>query len=130
MRSPARAWRPGVWAVVGQVVVIAASAGRGVMLARMLDPADLGRLFLLLSGAVIAVGVGLTGFAVTGLRRVAASDSPEAASRTIRGVAQLVLVANAALLILTALVREPAIIDGDYHIHWLEQYLASGDVKN
>jgi acetyl-CoA carboxylase, biotin carboxylase subunit len=22
------------------------------------------------------------------------------------------------------LVREPAIIDGDYHIHWLEQYLA------
>jgi acetyl-CoA carboxylase biotin carboxylase subunit len=23
-----------------------------------------------------------------------------------------------------ALVREPAIIDGDYHIHWLEQYLA------
>jgi len=25
-----------------------------------------------------------------------------------------------------ALVREPAIIDGDYHIHWLEQYLAGG----
>ena len=25
-----------------------------------------------------------------------------------------------------ALVREPAIIDGDYHIHWLEQYLAAG----
>ena len=24
-----------------------------------------------------------------------------------------------------ALVREPAIIDGDYHIHWLEQYLAA-----
>jgi acetyl-CoA carboxylase biotin carboxylase subunit len=23
-----------------------------------------------------------------------------------------------------ALVREPGIIDGDYHIHWLEQYLA------
>jgi acetyl-CoA carboxylase biotin carboxylase subunit len=23
-----------------------------------------------------------------------------------------------------ALVREPAIIDGDYHIHWLEQYLS------
>ena len=23
-----------------------------------------------------------------------------------------------------ALVREPAIIEGDYHIHWLEQYLA------
>jgi acetyl-CoA carboxylase biotin carboxylase subunit len=22
------------------------------------------------------------------------------------------------------LVRQPAIIDGDYHIHWLEQYLA------
>ncbi|TAK49971.1 MAG: acetyl-CoA carboxylase biotin carboxylase subunit [Xanthobacteraceae bacterium] len=28
-----------------------------------------------------------------------------------------------------ALVREPAIIDGDYHIHWLEQYLAAGDIK-
>jgi acetyl-CoA carboxylase biotin carboxylase subunit len=28
-----------------------------------------------------------------------------------------------------ALVREAAIIDGDYHIHWLEQYLASGDVN-
>ena len=28
-----------------------------------------------------------------------------------------------------ALVREPGIIDGDYHIHWLEHYLASGDDK-
>ena len=28
-----------------------------------------------------------------------------------------------------ALVREAAIIDGDYHIHWLEQYLASGDAN-
>jgi len=28
-----------------------------------------------------------------------------------------------------ALVREPGIIDGDYHIHWLEQYLAAGDKK-
>lgn len=25
------------------------------------------------------------------------------------------------------LVREPSIIDGDYHIHWLEHYLAAGD---
>ena len=29
-----------------------------------------------------------------------------------------------------ALVREAGIIDGDYHIHWLEQYLAAGDVKS
>ncbi len=29
-----------------------------------------------------------------------------------------------------ALVREPNIIDGDYHIHWLEHYLASGDSKS
>src|SRR6478672_7262595 len=29
-----------------------------------------------------------------------------------------------------ALVREPGIIDGDYHIHWLEQYLAGQDGKN
>ncbi|MBN8982594.1 MAG: acetyl-CoA carboxylase biotin carboxylase subunit [Rhizobiales bacterium] len=28
-----------------------------------------------------------------------------------------------------ALVREPNIIDGDYHIHWLEQYLARGDTN-
>ncbi len=28
-----------------------------------------------------------------------------------------------------ALVREAGIIDGDYHIHWLEQYLATGDQK-
>jgi acetyl-CoA carboxylase biotin carboxylase subunit len=27
-----------------------------------------------------------------------------------------------------ALVRESSIIDGDYHIHWLEQYLAAGDL--
>ena len=29
-----------------------------------------------------------------------------------------------------ALVREPNVIDGDYHIHWLEHYLASGDDKS
>jgi len=29
-----------------------------------------------------------------------------------------------------ALVREPAIIDGDYHIHWLEQYLAGQQQGN
>jgi acetyl-CoA carboxylase biotin carboxylase subunit len=28
-----------------------------------------------------------------------------------------------------ALVREPAIIDGDYHIHWLEEFLAKGGVE-
>jgi acetyl-CoA carboxylase biotin carboxylase subunit len=28
-----------------------------------------------------------------------------------------------------ALVREPGIIDGDYHIHWLEQYLAGQSVE-
>jgi len=28
-----------------------------------------------------------------------------------------------------ALVREPAIIDGDYHIHWLEEFLAKGSVE-
>ena len=29
-----------------------------------------------------------------------------------------------------ALVREPAIIDGDYHIHWLEQYLAGSPAES
>jgi acetyl-CoA carboxylase, biotin carboxylase subunit len=28
-----------------------------------------------------------------------------------------------------ALVREPDVIDGDYHIHWLEQFLASGGLE-
>jgi acetyl-CoA carboxylase biotin carboxylase subunit len=28
-----------------------------------------------------------------------------------------------------ALVREPAILDGDYHIHWLEEFLAKGSVE-
>ena len=28
-----------------------------------------------------------------------------------------------------ALVREPNIIDGDYHIHWLQHYLAAGEQK-
>jgi len=28
-----------------------------------------------------------------------------------------------------ALVREPAIIDGDYHIHWLEEFLARGGME-
>jgi acetyl-CoA carboxylase biotin carboxylase subunit len=28
-----------------------------------------------------------------------------------------------------ALVREPAIIDGDYHIHWLEEFLTKGSVE-
>ena len=29
-----------------------------------------------------------------------------------------------------ALVREPDIIDGDYHIHWLEQFLAGGGMEH
>ena len=29
-----------------------------------------------------------------------------------------------------ALVREPNIIDGDYHIHWLEQFLATGGMED
>jgi acetyl-CoA carboxylase biotin carboxylase subunit len=29
-----------------------------------------------------------------------------------------------------ALVRETAIIDGNYHIHWLEQFLASGGMED
>jgi len=28
-----------------------------------------------------------------------------------------------------ALVRDPAILDGDYHIHWLEQFLAQGGME-
>jgi acetyl-CoA carboxylase biotin carboxylase subunit len=28
-----------------------------------------------------------------------------------------------------ALAREEAIIDGDYHIHWLEQFLAGGGME-
>ena len=36
---------------------------------------------------------------------------------------------SVALTLKRALVREANIIDGDYHIHWLEHYLARGDTK-
>jgi acetyl-CoA carboxylase biotin carboxylase subunit len=29
-----------------------------------------------------------------------------------------------------ALVREPAVIDGNYHIHWLEEFLAKGGMAD
>lgn len=108
MKSPSPPWHPGVWAMVGQIVVIAAALCRAVILARMLNPLELGRIFLLLSASALAAGIGLTGFAVAGLRRVAASDGAEAASRNIRCVLQLTLVGNAVMLAATACVLIPS----------------------
>lgn len=36
---------------------------------------------------------------------------------------------DSTLPLFRALVREPDIINGDYHIHWLEQYLARGGMS-
>ena len=45
--------------------------------------------------------------------------------RTRRALDEMVVEGiETTLPLFRALVREPAIIDGDYHIHWLEQYLA------
>ena len=51
---------------------------------------------------------------------------------TIIGVAALLFVVDGietTLPLFRALVREDDIIDGDYHIHWLEQYLAKGGMS-
>src|SRR5215216_89813 len=49
-------------------------------------------------------------------RRVPDAAAPCAGRNGGRGI-------ETTLPLFRALVREPAIIDGDYHIHWLEQYL-------
>jgi O-antigen/teichoic acid export membrane protein len=95
--------RAAVWAAIGQVVVVTAAVCRAVILARALNPADLGRFFLMLSAAALA-GLGATGFAIAGLRRVAASEDAGHASQTVRSVAQLTLAMNALVLATTAAV--------------------------
>jgi acetyl-CoA carboxylase biotin carboxylase subunit len=55
---------------------------------------------------------------------------PECLMRLKRALDELVVDGvETTLPLFRALVREPAIIDGDYHIHWLEQYLASGGME-
>src|SRR6185436_3891601 len=66
-----------------------------------LDPPAFGRLLLLLSAATLA-GVGFAGLATAGIRRVAASETEEATSVTVRGTVQLAVMGNAALLLATA----------------------------
>ena len=105
--------RTAVWAAIGQVVVVATAVCRAVILARALNPADLGRFFLMLSAAAIA-GLGATGIAIAGLRRVAASEDAGEASQTVRSVAQLTLAMNA--LVLGAI----AAVTGFVHISSLE----------
>jgi acetyl-CoA carboxylase biotin carboxylase subunit len=52
---------------------------------------------------------------------------PECLMRLRRALDEIVLDGiETTLPLFRALAREPAIIDGDYHIHWLEQFLASG----
>jgi acetyl-CoA carboxylase, biotin carboxylase subunit len=55
---------------------------------------------------------------------------PECLMRLRRALDELVVDGvETTLPLFRALVREPAIIDGDYHIHWLEQFLASGGME-
>jgi acetyl-CoA carboxylase, biotin carboxylase subunit len=55
---------------------------------------------------------------------------PECLMRLKRALDELVVDGiETTLPLFRALVREPAIIDGDYHIHWLEQFLAGGGME-
>ena len=55
---------------------------------------------------------------------------PECLMRLRRALDELVVDGvETTLPLFRALVREPAIIDGDYHIHWLEQFLAGGGME-
>jgi acetyl-CoA carboxylase biotin carboxylase subunit len=56
---------------------------------------------------------------------------PECLMRLKRALDELVIDGvETTLPLFRALVREPAIIDGDYHIHWLEQFLAGGGMED
>jgi acetyl-CoA carboxylase, biotin carboxylase subunit len=56
---------------------------------------------------------------------------PECLMRLKRALDELVVDGiETTLPLFRALVREPAIIDGDYHIHWLEQFLAGGGLES
>jgi acetyl-CoA carboxylase biotin carboxylase subunit len=56
---------------------------------------------------------------------------PECLMRLKRALDELVIDGiETTLPLFRALVREPQIIDGDYHIHWLEQFLASGGMES
>ncbi|HET7678999.1 MAG TPA: acetyl-CoA carboxylase biotin carboxylase subunit [Xanthobacteraceae bacterium] len=55
---------------------------------------------------------------------------PECLMRLKRALDELVVDGvETTLPLFRALVREPAIIDGDYHIHWLEHFLANGGME-
>jgi acetyl-CoA carboxylase biotin carboxylase subunit len=55
---------------------------------------------------------------------------PECLMRLRRALDELVIDGvETTLPLFRALVREPAIIDGDYHIHWLEEFLAGGGME-
>jgi acetyl-CoA carboxylase biotin carboxylase subunit len=55
---------------------------------------------------------------------------PECLMRLKRALDELVVDGvETTLPLFRALVREPAIIDGDYHIHWLEHFLAGGGME-
>jgi acetyl-CoA carboxylase biotin carboxylase subunit len=61
---------------------------------------------------------------------VHAKSRTECLMRLRRALDELVLDGiETTLPLFRALAREPAIIDGDYHIHWLEQFLANGGME-
>jgi acetyl-CoA carboxylase biotin carboxylase subunit len=55
---------------------------------------------------------------------------PECLMRLKRALDEMVVDGvETTLPLFRALVREPSVIDGDYHIHWLEQFLAGGGME-
>lgn len=83
------AWRTSTLAGIGQVVSIASSTGRALLLARLLRADELGHLFVLLSLANLAGTLGQSGFAVVGLRNVAQAETSEAMGARIRAILNL-----------------------------------------
>jgi O-antigen/teichoic acid export membrane protein len=96
--------RDAVWAMLGQVVGAGASLGRGVLVARLASPDDLGRLFLMLSAGALVAGFGQTGVAVVGLRRVSAAVSSSEVSATIHAAVSVTAMITVAVVALGAAV--------------------------
>ena len=101
MAMPASS-RDVTWAIVGQAVSATAGIARGILMARVLAPDLLGRLFLLLSLAGLVTIVGPAGVAIVGLRRVAAAGSAGEISGHVRAVARVTAQANAGLIAVAA----------------------------
>jgi O-antigen/teichoic acid export membrane protein len=81
-------------------VLTMSAVGRGILLARILAPAPLGRVFLMLSASAVACAVGQTGLAMVGLSRVAGAGDGEGAAHHVRSVIDVTAAVNAVLLVI------------------------------